>query len=521
MEKLPSKGISTPIAIGIIIVALIGAGTLGYWWLSAKRYISCSDWYHLIEETFNEANFCETDKDCKAVKLGSSYFDFGCFKYVNVNTNVEKIMEELFNYTQRCSHAINECAPAPEPSCVNQKCVFVEKEEKEVENGTEKIGKLRDWKTYRNEKYEFEFKYPAIPTGCENCTINETSESFSVNRTSLTIIDAEGLTLAEFVDEKTKEIQVTERKKVMISGEEGVSIEYRFGGSSRFGKATFVKKNNNIFTFEFSAGVFCCGPKVDEIYELTVYEAMLSTFYFIEELDITNWESYRNEEYGFELKYPKAWIYQERPSSISFAADPSDLPLPGTGLLPLISVSIRESSEDSERTCCLKKMIKEKIIINGKEAIRVTLLPGRGDDYLGEVKFVSVEFPIGGTDKFIVFENINDYYVKEFNQILSTFSFINSVADYLREAQLQYEGEIQKDNIITALNDILNLSAEELMEKKYKDYTGKENQWDLATLIYRHFIPKSPGTTLGDDFFHDLKSAKVQVQVREILDDIL
>ena len=97
---------------------------------------------------------------------------------------------------------------------------------------------------------------------------------------------------------------------------------------------------------------------------------------------------------------------------------------------------------------------------------------------------------------------------------------INPVAEYFEGAELQYEGEDQKENIVTSLNDILSLSEEELQQRRYKDYEGKENQWDLPTLIYRHFVPAWPGVTLGDDFFHDVKLEEAQKQVEQILIEI-
>jgi hypothetical protein len=96
----------------------------------------------------------------------------------------------------------------------------------------------------------------------------------------------------------------------------------------------------------------------------------------------------------------------------------------------------------------------------------------------------------------------------------------NSVLNYLENAELQYEGKLQEENIITALNDILKLSKEQLKTKKYKDYTGKENQWNLSTLIYRHFVPNKKNITLGDNFYCDIKSKEVQLEIGNILERI-
>ncbi len=92
----------------------------------------------------------------------------------------------------------------------------------------------------------------------------------------------------------------------------------------------------------------------------------------------------------------------------------------------------------------------------------------------------------------------------------------NSTVKYLKNCKWQYETS-QKDNIGTALNDILKLSEEELREKKYKDYAGKENQWDLSMLIYKHCVWEE-GKTLGDNFFRDAKKKEAQEAVKQILE---
>jgi hypothetical protein len=96
----------------------------------------------------------------------------------------------------------------------------------------------------------------------------------------------------------------------------------------------------------------------------------------------------------------------------------------------------------------------------------------------------------------------------------------NKVLNYFINSDLQYDTNAQKENIITALNDTLNLSEEELKTKKYKNYTGKDNQWDLPTLIYRHFVPDKQGKDLGNNIYHDIKSNEVKVEIIRILGQI-
>ena len=96
----------------------------------------------------------------------------------------------------------------------------------------------------------------------------------------------------------------------------------------------------------------------------------------------------------------------------------------------------------------------------------------------------------------------------------------NPVLNYLENAELQYEGETQEENIVAALKDILSLPELILRAKKYKDYTGNENQWDLPTLIERHFVPDRKDKSLGDNFYHDAKLEEVQKKIRQILEEI-
>jgi hypothetical protein len=93
----------------------------------------------------------------------------------------------------------------------------------------------------------------------------------------------------------------------------------------------------------------------------------------------------------------------------------------------------------------------------------------------------------------------------------------NPVRTYIKTAEGPYETDLQKENLAAALNDILTLPAGALKKRKYRDYEGNENRWDLATLIQRHFVPDGAGRTLGDNFYRDVKAKEVQEEVSSIL----
>jgi len=96
----------------------------------------------------------------------------------------------------------------------------------------------------------------------------------------------------------------------------------------------------------------------------------------------------------------------------------------------------------------------------------------------------------------------------------------NPVAMYLKKAELQYEGEVQRDNILDALHDILTLAPKDLKARRYMDYQGSDGRWDLPTLIYRHFVPYKKNRSLGANFYKDVKTTNVQKKVKTFIDEI-
>jgi hypothetical protein len=60
-----------------------------------------------------------------------------------------------------------------------------------------------------------------------------------------------------------------------------MNIQYRFGGTNRFGTISFVEHDGRIFGFNFSAGSFCDIPQDQvQVSENTVYAHLLESFLF-------------------------------------------------------------------------------------------------------------------------------------------------------------------------------------------------------------------------------------------------
>ncbi len=215
--------------------------------------------------------------------------------------------------------------------------------------------------------------------------------------------------------------------------------------------------------------------------------------------ETADWNTYTNEEYRFEIKYPKDWMYEQNVFSLK----------PDLVFCPLNLTEVHAG----ETICKLKEEASKPQYEDGM----IYLF-----SYTNDPKPNNLAYHYLGQDPlkknyYYLYSSVsgNDLIA---NRILSTFKFINPVTEYLKGIELQYETEIQKESIIVALNDILKLSSEQLKEKRYKDYTSEEDQWDLPTLIYRYFVPDRQGKSLGDNFYYDVKSEEVQKQIKQILE---
>ncbi len=122
------KSIS-PIVVTLIVITLLAGGILVWQYLGGPKEKG--------KETENE-NYCEKNTDCACgVNINTGDCFYGNKDYVDT--------------TRQCPDFCTGITENLIIRCINNQCI---QRSKEIEEET------ADWKTYRNEKFGFEFKYP-------------------------------------------------------------------------------------------------------------------------------------------------------------------------------------------------------------------------------------------------------------------------------------------------------------------------------------------------------------------------
>ena len=145
--------------------------------------------------------------------------------------------------------------------------------------------------------------------------------------------------------------------------------------------------------------------------------------------EIADWQTYRNEEYGFEVKYPENWSVVIRGNYQVHFLDIENLGFdtysePGEGNI-FITMDKLQDNQDLPS----QYYSKSTIIIDGNSAVRYEGIKGGHDQLNPSIIYTSIY--LIKNDKKIKFNFSNrvsdkndDKYITIFNQILSSFKFI-------------------------------------------------------------------------------------------------
>ena len=309
MWKYLNKGISTPIAIGIIaiLVALVGGFT---WWSYSEVR---KEETNILEvelpekkQVITSNEFLEVTSPVPYQKISSPVKVSGKSNFFEANTRIRikdnngKILADTFTIAGGWMgelHLFSEDVPYDVPSSGEG---VVEVFEESAKDGSE-IHKIvipvvfedyivegtTDWQTYRNEEYGFEFQYPQAYKD-NNCEVKNTSNRFHLgSEIYFDIISSEKSDFLDHVDNYIKDWQknhkLASKENITINGESAIKAIFVLNGRNKDFQYTiiFLYLGENIFVFtvdNYYLSDSKCNYEDKKILLTDVFEKMLSTF---------------------------------------------------------------------------------------------------------------------------------------------------------------------------------------------------------------------------------------------------
>lgn len=102
----------------------------------------------------------------------------------------------------------------------------------------------------------------------------------------------------------------------------------------------------------------------------------------------------------------------------------------------------------------------------------------------------------------------------------STTTAVNSVAEYIADAEIQAETDGQRAELRKALSDMLMLTAADLQTRRYADYNGTKGARSLVELLNAHLVPAKPQAIIPAQFFADIKAPTAQAAIQKKLHEL-
>lgn len=289
--------------------------------------------------------------------------------------------------------------------------------------------KISNWKTYANDEYGIEIKYP-----------NNLLVTYSETN-GITIQDEKDLNNGRIIiklvnqnfEEATKNISSYDIKDMLLDGKQ--AIYYSFGDHNQFNKNYKIKINETQI-LEISISVTEIGTLSFEK-QSKIFDQILFTLKFTDQSQATNetanWKTYNSIPFGIEIKYPPNWGLKEPIMADNAIYLNSNGRSDGPGSQPYVFIGKRENRGGLPFKELVTQELPSEIknnfnftkeIINGHTTYKTTSLPAASSTltvYIAkdptEKEFIYFGFqPDIPSDK-----TISTIY----DQILSTFKFTN------------------------------------------------------------------------------------------------